>query len=338
MPASFVGAHVRASWARCDGLPAGLKLEGDISDGVIQGIVIKVATVGLPIAVVASTSFGDVIRVGTYNVQFLPSSVFLKPLSDADHIAARIKDGNYDVIALNEVFDEEARNVFIQRLGPAYPHRITKLYGSANHQEDSGLMLFSRFPFAPLPQPNDFQVNTGVTSTNFGAEEVYLMGDLNVDGDPADADKGFPASPNNSWEWKDKFGTPGRYFHDTLRDAWSADTSPDDRGLTNLIEWGSVSDSGARLDYILRKTTSRLCTLHITRSYNLQWGDPYIESGLGEPDTEAGATNLSDHFGVTADIGPDAPYCRASQPNVQQLVPGQAKTVSGVIPYAAGMH
>jgi hypothetical protein len=87
----------------------------------------------------------------------------------AERLVARLLDSPYDVIVLNEVFDEDCRKAFMQGLGAAYPHRIVKLGAPETTEladldwtfvdraftfEDSGLMLFSKWPFAQPPLPH----------------------------------------------------------------------------------------------------------------------------------------------------------------------------------------
>lgn len=98
---------------------------------------------------------------------------------------------DYDVICLNEVFDEPARDVLVELLEPRYPHILVKadlgrvvvqsdgwvardlnplaflasytfhgqLVTMLTHEmpkfDDSGLMIFSRFPFADMPLTDD---------------------------------------------------------------------------------------------------------------------------------------------------------------------------------------
>jgi hypothetical protein len=87
----------------------------------------------------------------------------------AERLVARVLDSPYDVIALNEVFDEDCRKAFMQGLGSAYPHMVVKLGPQETTEladldwtfvdraftfEDSGLMLFSKWPFAQPPLPH----------------------------------------------------------------------------------------------------------------------------------------------------------------------------------------
>jgi endonuclease/exonuclease/phosphatase family metal-dependent hydrolase len=69
---------------------------------------------------------------------------------EAKGIAQKILTADYDVIALNEVFDNDAKDTLVDNLRGTYPHYVSNiLFGSA--LEDSGLMIFSKFPFLPLP-------------------------------------------------------------------------------------------------------------------------------------------------------------------------------------------
>jgi hypothetical protein len=99
--------------------------------------------------------YGDSVRIGTFNVQFLPSTFNTMPAGDdvsrAQRIADRISLADYDIIALNEVFDEDSREVFVNTLKAEYPYFVAYIGDDAVIVEDSGLMLFSRFPFEALP-------------------------------------------------------------------------------------------------------------------------------------------------------------------------------------------
>ena len=125
------------------------------------------------------------LRLLTYNVQckgLLPSMIeqlnftpVYNPEERAREISKRIlaSPRDFDIVALQEVFDEDARDEFSDRLKSKYPHAVTKpgsdiwllvggvtsvltanplwvaagfLLGGGEF-DDSGLMLFSRFPF-----------------------------------------------------------------------------------------------------------------------------------------------------------------------------------------------
>ena len=368
----------------------------------------------------------DSVRIGTFNTQFLPGSDDDETRSAK--IAARILASTYDIIALNEVFDEEARETFISKLKGTFPHYVSYLGDDAVGSQDSGLMLFSRFPFEPLPvatykaesddvdarngamgdwkdvafieydadvfpdnwaakgiafvrikntntnriyniafthmqasypededdlsewkepidargkQLNDVQkiIQGTLTSGQFMREATFLLGDLNIDGDLADANLGGNAwGQPNLYEWVERFNTPGRFFSTSMIDAWAFEQSPDDRGLTNHYHWGPpfAPETSARLDYILRNRTTqsdntKLCVQHMTLAHNLREGSPYIESGLGM----AGITELSDHIGLNADINRWAQYCN---PLEARANPNLDLNLGGTITYPGSMQ
>jgi len=59
-----------------------------------------------------------------------------------------------DVLALNEVFSEDARDVLVNRLKPEWPHVIESVH-EGDLEEDAGLMVFSQLPFRTLPGGGD---------------------------------------------------------------------------------------------------------------------------------------------------------------------------------------
>ena len=129
------------------------------------------------------------LRVLTYNVQCRPIVDNVDNEARAKEIARRIEASpwDYDIVCLNEVFDEDAREKFVAGLKSKYPHYVERIGGSRGlasslsdtdnagfvalsvglraltlglfdvfaKAEDSGLMLFSRFPFDRKPDPDD---------------------------------------------------------------------------------------------------------------------------------------------------------------------------------------
>ncbi len=118
------------------------------------------------------------LRLMTFNVQLLPviagvgagtvslpaGVAGLIPGGAADSIAQaeavaddllKIKPAERpDVLALNEVFSEDARDVLITRLKPEWPHVIESVH-EGDLEEDAGLMVFSQLPFRTLPGGGD---------------------------------------------------------------------------------------------------------------------------------------------------------------------------------------
>ena len=100
------------------------------------------------------------LRLMTYNIQCLPLVVATaqQRTDDAAERAERVaasllnlpNNSRPDVIAFNEVFAEDARDVLINRLNSTWPNIIKSVH-DGGVKDDSGLMLFSRFPFLPLP-------------------------------------------------------------------------------------------------------------------------------------------------------------------------------------------
>lgn len=69
----------------------------------------------------------------------------------AKELAGRILQSKSDIIALNEVFPSDAKDSFIKHLRDTYPYYVREVSDGDAFEQDSGLMLFSRYPFLPLP-------------------------------------------------------------------------------------------------------------------------------------------------------------------------------------------
>ena len=111
------------------------------------------------------------LRLLTYNTQFLPWIATLRSASKderrARSMAAEIKSTGADVVVLNEVFDEDARPVLVGRLKNTYRYYISKIEDTLD-LDDSGLMLFSRYPFTTQVKPIVRGTNMSISSTNSG--------------------------------------------------------------------------------------------------------------------------------------------------------------------------
>jgi len=103
----------------------------------------------------------EVYKVLTYNVAGLPQTAFSDDdfgpddnyTERADEIATKILQNDYDIIAFNEVFDDTLRDELLLRLAPYYPYVLEEAWQGAadtSHRQDSGLMIFSRFPGDPI--------------------------------------------------------------------------------------------------------------------------------------------------------------------------------------------
>jgi hypothetical protein len=93
----------------------------------------------------------------TFNVQLMPAVVTSQG-AEAEARAANVvkairslpADEQPDIIAFNEVFNEDGREVLRAGLLPGWPHVAYKL-DNCFLKQDSGLLLFSRLPFVDLP-------------------------------------------------------------------------------------------------------------------------------------------------------------------------------------------
>ncbi len=423
------GTKVAARWDSCEGINTQVDFEGvvDATGGTMEGVVTyEVNEVDISDVIVATVASGESLRMGTYNVQFLPSIFFTKPMTDAVHIADRIKASGYDIIALNEVFVTNAGLTFVAQLKDTYPYYISLLEGPeiVNLPDSgSGLMIFSRFPFADLsqlayqvpaalcegsdctkaafveyepacegtdclsdkgaglvrirnPMTNriynvafshmqaaytdtdtlaDAQQHVATRQAQFElvkemivgtltpaqlmSEEIFYMGDLNVDGDLQDSDLGANnVDKQNLYEWNQRFGPTGDFslLLDHLVDTWAFETSPNDRGITNTKQWGAGENQGARLDTILRNSQSRLCAQHMTLAHNLRWSDDgvYIEGGMGL----AGKQELSDHIGVNIDLNLNAARCKPTIAEDMNVVPGVFTSTAGKVEFPGSVQ
>jgi endonuclease/exonuclease/phosphatase family metal-dependent hydrolase len=123
---------------------------------VVVALCLAMLTVGPASADTPSPAF----RLLTYNIQGLPAIALnnesVYGMSDqrrGHEIAARIRTGNYDIVALQEVFDEDVRDALVADLRSTYPTMIEKFAGTTLFNEDSGLMLLSKFPIERMPPP-----------------------------------------------------------------------------------------------------------------------------------------------------------------------------------------
>src|SRR5262249_5886210 len=117
----------------------------------------------LKLPVIGTLAKGDALRIGTYNVQFLTGfassaenagSPCQIPGDDDRHrppvIAERVIASRY-TIAFNEMFDDDAQEAMVNSLQATYPYYLKKI--RQGDLEDSGLEIFSKYPFEPLPVP-----------------------------------------------------------------------------------------------------------------------------------------------------------------------------------------
>lgn len=109
---------------------------------------------------------GNSIRILSFNAELL-SPWFSNPSPDlglpanaitnekATAVAAILRSGKFDVIGLSEVWDEDdGKDLLVSKLCPTYPNFVKSVDAhqvTEERPEDSGLMVFSKLPFLPLP-------------------------------------------------------------------------------------------------------------------------------------------------------------------------------------------
>ena len=141
------------------------------------------------------------VQVGTFNAQFLPDAPSLRVYTGccedipkrAAKLAAQVISSGYDIIAFSEVFPSDVQERLARLLRNTYPYYVQHVDGKGEHTEvdeddvleggrplspdycitvvstltgwdncqDSGLMIFSKFPFVELPRPSKFRVDDG---------------------------------------------------------------------------------------------------------------------------------------------------------------------------------
>ena len=169
------------------------------------------------------------------------------------------------------------------------------------------------------------QMLTIVLGSAVSSEDVFLLGDLNIRGE-------------NFWddpEWALHFGTPGNFFTDILHDGWEPQVDlgelrpifggvgsrPDyrDHGLTAGIHDRGGSQS--RKDYLLMSRSPArppdrrpLRIQHMAVAFGLRDSPPvvfgsadgrFVPAAFGQ----AGRQDLSDHYGIIADLNLEADHC-----------------------------
>ncbi|MHB8789991.1 MAG: endonuclease/exonuclease/phosphatase family protein [Desulfobulbaceae bacterium] len=140
-----------------------------------SGIAIGMIILGLTSLTCPQNASGQSVRVLTYNTHLLTPTLkcgdeptpecLMGPLGEntkqaAKRIASVLQSDYFDVVALNEVWDEDdGKAVLVEELKDTYSHYVkyVDVFGGGV-EEDSGLMLFSKFAFEPLP--DSFYVST----------------------------------------------------------------------------------------------------------------------------------------------------------------------------------
>lgn len=182
----------------------------------------------------------------------------------------KVQQDSFDIIALNEVFLEDAREIFVDELKAIFPYYIDKLEGSTICTEDSGLMLFSRWPLEELgkvsnqPDGSVFPYYAGWTEfddcrcedclaekgagyvrvRNPNADDVYHVVFTHMQADPEfcpldDIAAAPPPAPSSA-------RTSQLEEIRTLLESWIGQTPGFWRGTTNVIVMGDTNIAGTQ--------------------------------------------------------------------------------------------
>ncbi|MEQ1567290.1 MAG: endonuclease/exonuclease/phosphatase family protein [Myxococcota bacterium] len=129
------------------------------------------------------------VRLVTYNAKQLgfPASTDGKFFDDSGNpltnesraqlLAQRILADGAEIVALQEVFDDDARRELYAALTNTYPTSVEYI-GDDDDLSDSGLMLFSKHPFEPLSMPSEYFVEAGDAQITQSGLSSDTPGDL----------------------------------------------------------------------------------------------------------------------------------------------------------------
>ncbi len=87
----------------------------------------------------------DTLKILTWNIYMLPRQImYTHQLQRADSIVKRLHEQNPDIIILQEVFDQKAKNILVKGLQKNYPYYVGPGYKRL-FKLSSGVMVFSKF-------------------------------------------------------------------------------------------------------------------------------------------------------------------------------------------------
>ncbi len=94
------------------------------------------------------TRGANTFRILTWNVFLMPEWIHESPrnVPRAGAIAAALLEHDFDILCLQKVFDDDAREVLEATLGAAYPHRFGPANDGPSLKINSGVLVLSRHP------------------------------------------------------------------------------------------------------------------------------------------------------------------------------------------------
>jgi endonuclease/exonuclease/phosphatase family metal-dependent hydrolase len=89
------------------------------------------------------------LRILTFNIEMLPTPIGDDEKNEprAENICEKLNQTDYDIICLQELFDENMREIFADNLKNKYPSQIEKADAGNIFRQDSGLFIASKHPF-----------------------------------------------------------------------------------------------------------------------------------------------------------------------------------------------
>ncbi|MCD4692573.1 MAG: endonuclease/exonuclease/phosphatase family protein [Calditrichales bacterium] len=116
------------------------------------------------------------LRIITFNVEMLPSPIGddKKDRPRADKICQKLNEAEYDIICLQELFDEDMRAIFAKKLENKYPRQIKKADAGDIFRQDSGLFIASKHPFIFHESLYHFEEFFNCGKTDCAAEKGVL--------------------------------------------------------------------------------------------------------------------------------------------------------------------
>ncbi len=233
-------------------------------------------------------------------------------------------------------------NVFFTHLQATY---------SDEHDPDNGAWHGFAERTSQMAQVREFILHGQAGGNDlivFEEQDVFLLGDLNIDGDHSNPrDSNGPPYDDNLWEWSERFRKGAAslhwgYFAGQLHDTWQYEHPIRDTFGVHASDFGQSASLGSgiptRLDYILSNTEASidpLCNQHPQLARNMLSGHPLFPGDGANPpggrnqlaDGSSGVfsqTFHSDHLGVNAHYNKRAPHCSPLLPNSASAVYGSS--------------
>jgi endonuclease/exonuclease/phosphatase family metal-dependent hydrolase len=219
-------------------------------------------------------------------------------------------------------------------------------YDDADESENDGYVEDRSVQFTAIKE----LILTSLTLKQLKEEAIYLLGDLNVDGNlnktPATewnyhfntnaADDGFFACNTPVCT----FDPPSKTTGTLLKDSWAFETSPMDFGPTAArsdigadnydleAEFPSFFEAGKRYDYILHSVPSRrdVCMQHIVIAHDMK-------GAVNDEKGNAKGKHYSDHLPIRGDFNKSFARCTPRKKDALNLFGAELVDVTSVQTY-----